>query len=132
MLEINASLSYIYDKLDHTEMKRTNAEIPYSTSETDLAVFSKALGHPVRLKILKLLSTQSCCFTGELTAIIPMAQSTISQHLKALLEAGLIQGEITPPRVKYCLNRKNWETARKLFARFFDTELSGDESEEEC
>jgi len=102
-------------------MKRTNAEIIYSTDEIDLAVFAKALGHPVRLQILKLLSEQSCCFTGELTSIIPMAQSTISQHLKALLEAGLIQGKINPPRVKYCLNRKNWEIARKLFMDLFKT-----------
>lgn len=100
-------------------MKRTSAEIIYSATETDLARFSKALSHPVRLQILKLLSSQACCFTGELTGIIPMAQSTISQHLKALLEAGLIQGEINPPRVKYCLNRQNWERARSLFEEFF-------------
>ena len=102
-------------------MKRTKAEVIYSTDEIDLAVFAKALGHPVRLQILKLLSEQSCCFTGELTSIIPMAQSTISQHLKALLEAGLIQGKINPPRVKYCLNRENWEIARKLFTDLFKT-----------
>ncbi len=113
-------------------MKRTNAEITYSTGETDLAAFAKALGHPVRLQILKLLSEQSCCFTGELTSIIPMAQSTISQHLKALLEAGLIQGEINPPRVKYCLNRQKWETAKELFAGFFDTGTTGDEGEAQC
>lgn len=87
-----------------------------------MALFSKALSHPVRVQILKLLASQPCCFTGELTGIIPMAQSTISQHLKALLEAGLIQGEITPPRVKYCLNRESWERAGRLFNSFFDHE----------
>lgn len=100
-------------------MKRTAADIPYTEDEQDLALFAKALSHPVRVQILKLLSNQSCCFTGELTSIIPMAQSTISQHLKALLEAGLIQGEINPPRVKYCINRPNWERASALFATLF-------------
>jgi len=100
-------------------MKRTAADIPYTQDEQDLATFAKALSHPVRVQILKLLSNQSCCFTGELTGIIPMAQSTISQHLKALLDAGLIQGEINPPRVKYCINRTNWEQANALFATLF-------------
>lgn len=100
-------------------MKRTTADISYTDDEQTLASFAKALSHPVRIQILKLLSTQSCCFTGELTGIIPMAQSTISQHLKALLDAGLIQGEITPPRVKYCLNRDNWARASALFETLF-------------
>lgn len=100
-------------------MQRTGKHIDYSEDELEMAQFAKALGHPVRIKILMLLESQSCCFTGEMTAMIPMAQSTISQHLKALHEAGLIQGEINPPRVKYCINRENWERARELFCRFF-------------
>lgn len=100
-------------------MQRTGKHIDYSEDELEMAQFAKALGHPVRIKILILLESQSCCFTGEMTAMIPMAQSTISQHLKVLHEAGLIQGEINPPRVKYCINRENWERARELFCRFF-------------
>ena len=100
-------------------MQRTTADIAYTEDEKALAGFARALAHPVRLQILKLLASQSCCFTGELTSVIPMAQSTISQHLKALLEAGLIQGEINPPRVRYCLNRRNWEQASVLFEGFF-------------
>ena len=105
-------------------MKRSPADIIYSEDEKELAVIAKALSHPVRLQILKLLANQPCCFTGELTGMIPMAQSTISQHLKALLEAELIQGEINPPRVKYCLNRRNWEKANLLFEFFFNNALT--------
>ena len=100
-------------------MQRTGKQIDYRDDELEMAQFAKALGHPVRIKILKLLEKEACCFTGEMTAMIPMAQSTISQHLKALHEAGLIQGEINPPRVKYCINRENWERARELFDQFF-------------
>jgi predicted transcriptional regulator len=96
-------------------MSRTLAEVDYSLDEITLANFAKALGHPVRIQILKILTSQACCYTGDLTEIIPLAQSTISQHLKALKEAGLIQGEIIPPKVKYCLNKDNWPIAQKLF-----------------
>jgi len=96
-------------------MSRTLAEVDYSVDEIKLANFAKALGHPVRIQIMKILTNQSCCYTGDLTEIIPLAQSTISQHLKALKEAGLIQGEILPPKVKYCLNKDNWPIVQSLF-----------------
>ncbi len=85
-----------------------------------MAKFAKALGHPTRLEILRLLSTQSCCFTGDLVEVLPIAQSTVSQHLKELKNAGLIQGEIDAPKIKYCINKENWEKARLLFSGFFD------------
>lgn len=96
-------------------MSRTLAEVDYTNHELKLANFAKALGHPVRIQIMKILINQACCYTGDLTEIIPLAQSTISQHLKALKDAGLIQGEIMPPKVKYCLNKENWRIARELF-----------------
>lgn len=96
-------------------MSRTLADVNYTPDEEQLACFAKAFGHPVRLQILKILNSQSCCYTGDLTDMIPLAQSTISQHLKALKDAGLIQGEIIPPKVKYCLNKENWERAQTLF-----------------
>ncbi|NTW55071.1 MAG: winged helix-turn-helix transcriptional regulator [Chlorobaculum sp.] len=99
-------------------MQRTLSDISYSAEEIDLAAMAKALSHPVRIRILRLLAGETCCFTGELTELIPMAQSTISQHLKALKEAGLIQGEIDPPKVKYCIDREQWAKARALFAEF--------------
>lgn len=101
-------------------MQRTSNEINYSPREEQIARFSKALSHPVRVRILQFLDSQSCCFTGELTEEIPMAQSTISQHLKELKEAGLIQGDVMPPRVKYCINQQAWAEAQKAFAVFFD------------
>lgn len=110
-------------------MQRSLSAVEYSRDEEVLAGMAKALSHPVRLKILKLLAGESCCFTGELTEIIPMAQSTISQHLKALLEAGLIQGEIEPPKVKYCINRTNWILAQRMFSVFF---AAGSSAECDC
>jgi ArsR family transcriptional regulator, arsenate/arsenite/antimonite-responsive transcriptional repressor len=101
-------------------MSRTLAELEYSVDEVKLANFAKALGHPVRIQIMKILLNNACCYTGDLTDIIPLAQSTISQHLKALKDAGLIQGEIMPPKVKYCLNKENWSVARQLFKELMD------------
>lgn len=101
-------------------MSRSLAQVNYAEDEKQLATFAKALSHPVRVHILKLLNNQSCCYTGDLTELIPLAQSTISQHLKALKEAGLIQGEIIPPKVKYCLNQENWSVATSLFKDLFD------------
>ena len=100
-------------------MSRTLSEIEYAVEDVKLASFAKAMGHPVRIQILRLLKSQACCYTGDLTDQIPLAQSTISQHLKALKEAGLIQGEILPPKVKYCLNKENWASAKKIFDAVF-------------
>lgn len=83
--------------------------------------YAKALGHPIRLYILELLSKQSCCYSGDLSEVLPIAKSTLSQHLKELKKAGLIQGETEPPKIKYCLNRANFEEAKKLFSEFFSS-----------
>ncbi len=84
------------------------------------ARYAKAMGHPVRLYVLDLLSKQKCCYSGDLTEELPIAKSTFSQHLKELKEAGLIQGKIEAPRIKYCINQENWEEARKLFRKFLN------------
>lgn len=86
----------------------------FTDHQIDLARFSKALGHPIRVAILQLLNTQSCCFHGDMAEELPIAKSTLSQHLNELKDAGLIKGTITPPTVKYCINRENWELAKKL------------------
>jgi len=80
-----------------------------------LARYAKAMGHPIRMYVLELLSKQNCCYSGDLSEELPIAKSTLSQHLKELKEAGLIQGEIEAPRIKYCINKENWEEARELF-----------------
>jgi ArsR family transcriptional regulator len=68
-----------------------------------LARLAKALGHPLRVQIVRLLAKRTTCVCGELVGELPVAQSTVSQHLKILKEAGLIQGTIDRPRVCYCL-----------------------------
>ena len=82
------------------------------------ARYAKAMGHPIRMYVLELLSKQSCCYSGDLTEELPIVKSTLSQHLKELKDAGLIQGEIEAPRIKYCLNRENWKEAQDLFREF--------------
>ena len=100
---------------------KTIAEQPISKNpQEEMARFAKALAHPTRLEILRLLSTQACCFTGDLVEVLPIAQSTVSQHLKELKNAGLIQGEINSPKIKYCIHQDNWRKAKLLFAAFFD------------
>lgn len=83
--------------------------------QEQLARFAKALGHPIRIAILQMLAKQTCCYHGDMSEILPVAKSTLSQHLKELKEAGLIQGTITLPSVKYCINKENWMLAKQLF-----------------
>jgi DNA-binding transcriptional ArsR family regulator len=84
-----------------------------------MARYSKAMGHPIRMYVLELLSKQSCCYSGDLTEDLPIAKSTLSQHLKELKDAGLIQGEIEAPKIKYCINKQNWSEAKELFKDLF-------------
>ena len=92
-----------------------------SEDQKAMARFAKAMGHPIRLYVLDLLSKQSCCYSGDLTEVLPIAKSTLSQHLKELKDAGLIQGEIEAPKIKYCLNQENWKIARSLFNSFMNS-----------
>ena len=88
--------------------------------QIELARYAKALSHPVRIYILKLLSQQTCCYSGDLAEILPIARSTLSQHLKELKRAGLIQGTTRPPRIMYCLNKDAWEKTKKHFIEFLE------------
>ena len=92
-----------------------------SEDQKTIARFAKAMGHPIRMYVLGLLSKQTCCYSGDLTEVLPIAKSTLSQHLKELKDAGLIQGEIEAPKIKYCLNQENWKLAQALFNRFLNT-----------
>lgn len=87
-----------------------------SDKQEKMARYAKALGHPVRVYVMQLLSNQACCYSGDLSEELPIAKSTLSQHLKELKDAGLIQGETEAPRIKYCVNRANWKEAQELFA----------------
>ena len=98
----------------------------YCIKTETLARFAKALGHPARIAIMKFLAKQKTCYFGDIHEELPIAQATVSQHLKELKDAGLIQGEIETPKVKYCIVRENWEYASELFAEFFKMEICND------
>ncbi len=100
-------------------MKRTLEHINYEESTEDLAKLAKALAHPTRIAILKFLENQSCSCTGDLMEVLPLAQSTISQHIKELKNAGLIEGELNPPKINYRINQENWTKAKLLFESLF-------------
>lgn len=91
----------------------------YSIRQEQLARFAKAMGHPARIAILQFLAGQETCYFGDIHEELPIAKATVSQHLKELKEAGLIQGEVEAPKVKYCINRDNWMLAKELFAGLF-------------
>jgi ArsR family transcriptional regulator, arsenate/arsenite/antimonite-responsive transcriptional repressor len=96
-----------------------------SNQLNELAHWCKALGHPARLMIVQTLMKQSQCMCGDLTELIPLSQATISQHLKALKEAGLIKGELQGPRSRYCLDTKKF---KKLLKNFESLKEDFDES----
>ncbi len=91
----------------------------YSIKQEQVARFAKAMGHPARIAILQFLAKQTQCYFGEIHEELPIAKATVSQHLKELKDAGLIQGEVETPKVKYCINRENWQLAKTLFGDFF-------------
>lgn len=91
----------------------------YTDEQERIARYAKAMGHPARMAILQFLAGRETCFFGDIHEELPIAKATVSQHLKELKEAGLIQGEIEAPKVKYCINRINWEEAKRLFSVFF-------------
>jgi len=96
-------------------------QIKYSEKQLLIAKFAKALSHPVRVYILeKLTAMNSCCYSGDIAAELKIGRSTLSQHLKELKYAGLIQGETEPPYIKYCINRENWVLAKSLCSQLFN------------
>lgn len=97
----------------YTKKEEFNAE------SVELAAIAKALSHPARIAILRLLAERQSCICGDIVAELPLSQSTVSQHLKELKSAGLITGDIYGPRVCYCLHVQNWQTARSLFDKLF-------------
>lgn len=91
-----------------------------STQQQSLARFAKALSHPVRVAILQMLVRQSCCYHGDMSEVLPIAKSTLSQHLKELKNAGLIQGTLESPSTRYCINKENWTLCKHMFGELFD------------
>ncbi len=93
-----------------------NGPAPLSSTDHEIANFAKALGHPARVAILRMLIECGDCMCGSIVSRIPLAQATVSQHLKVLKDAGLIRGEIDPPRVCYCVNPEAVKQLKKLIS----------------
>lgn len=91
-----------------------------------LADYSKALSHPVRIKILDILMEKKTCVCGDIVDLLPLAQSTVSQHLKELKTVGLIKGEIEGPKTCYCLDMDKLNHARMLFQNYFQQYINLD------
>jgi len=95
--------------------------IEFSAKENKLARYARALGHPARVAILKLLASRQTCICGDIVDELPLSQSTVSQHLKELKEAGLIRGEIEGAKVCYCIDAKEWKVAQAWINQLFDS-----------
>jgi ArsR family transcriptional regulator len=93
-----------------------NLALPDVAWAEDLAKLTWALAHPARVRIVRLLLSRVSCICGEIVEEMPLAQSTVSQHLKILKETGLVQGEIDGPRVCYCINKDALAKLKKLVA----------------
>lgn len=91
-----------------------------SPEQERLARLAKAMGHPTRVAILEFLAKRDECFFGDIAEVLNIAKPTVSQHLKELKEAGLIQGEVLAPKVRYCVNCEVWEEAKAMFSHFFN------------
>ena len=100
-------------------MGATKTEV-FTEQQNRVADLAKAFAHPARVVILQLLARRKACVCGDLVDELPLAQATVSQHLKELKRIGIIKGDIDPPRVCYCINEPVWEEARALFGRVFD------------
>jgi ArsR family transcriptional regulator len=110
-------------KYNLTDNKMSD-KIELSADVLKVAKIAKALSHPVRVHIIKKLALlDSCCYSGDLVEELPIGRSTLSQHLKELKIAGLIQGEINPPFIKYCINRENWAEAKVLLSDFLKSDM---------
>jgi len=91
----------------------------FTISDKWLADVAKALSHPARIRILKILTEMNVCMCGDIVELLPLSQSTVSQHLKELKRVGLIQGEIEGPKVCYCVNKKTLKKAKKELDKLF-------------
>ncbi len=107
----------------------TPVKTDYSEDEKRVAMYSKAMGHPARIAILNYLASLDTCFFGDIFEVLPIAKATVSQHLTELKNAGLIQGTIESPKVKYCINKENWKLAKEEFEKFF---AQGCQKQESC
>ena len=98
----------------------TKTEI-FTEQQNRIADLAKAFAHPARVAILQMLAHKKACVCGDLVDELPLAQATVSQHLKELKRIGIIRGDIDPPRVCYCINETVWQEARQAFGTLLDS-----------
>lgn len=91
----------------------------FNDEQNQLATFAKAFAHPARIAIIQQIVKNKTCIVGNLTEVLPLSQSTISQHLKELKNIGIIKGEIEGPSICYCINRENWNIANAMLSNLF-------------
>jgi DNA-binding transcriptional ArsR family regulator len=109
-----------------------NKKEEFDKDENEIADFAKALSHPARIAILKEIAKRETCICGEIVEVLPLAQSTVSQHLKELLKAGVIEGTIDGTKSCYCINWKVFEKFEKTFEKFFHKQKSFEEKRNCC
>ena len=90
-------------------------KLPHPAADVELARFARALAHPARVRIVRLLARRGDCVCGQIVLDLPLAQATVSQHLKVLKETGIIHGQVDGPRVCYCLDPKALKRVKQLF-----------------
>ncbi len=124
---LHTFVSYFYEILNDTMTKNQI----YTGEQEKMARYCKALAHPARVFIMDYLANNlhKCCYSGDMAEELPIARSTLSEHLNELKRAGLIQGTINPPYIKYCINRESWEEAKALLALFFDRESQAEKTD---
>jgi DNA-binding transcriptional ArsR family regulator len=98
---------------------RTTKKDGFTAKQNKIAKYAKALGHPARVAVLELLVKKQACICGDIVEELPLSQSTVSQHLKELKEAGLIRGDIEGVKVCYCIDEKEWEKATRCMESLF-------------
>ena len=101
-------------------MVKSSKAKAFTTNDLQIAKYAKALAHPARVAILQLLIKKQACICGDIVDELPLSQSTVSQHLKELKEAGLIKGDINGVKVCYCIDEKEWVRAKSCLTAFFD------------
>jgi len=98
----------------------------FTAKQNRIADLAKAFSHPARVAIIQHLLKEKSCVCGDLVDVLPLAQATVSQHLKELKQIGILRGEINPPRVCYCINEVVWREAKAIFAGIFEEEVKPD------
>lgn len=118
-------LSYYCDR--YMGLSKTDA---FSEKQNQISTLANALGHPARIAILEALAERQSCVCGDLVDVLPLAQATVSQHLKVLKNARLIRGEISGPKTCYCIDSSEWAQAKVILESFFESAIN--KSKDSC